>query len=86
MIEQKQIEYAKEIGDVGKLLVQVVKVIKKREELGESIDELVNAIDNIGDVSDEMAANPTAAYQTMGLHLGELVGELLAKEEPAPSA
>jgi hypothetical protein len=76
-IEKKEIEVAKELADVGTLLVEIVKVIKKKEEMGGLVDDLVEAINGIDQLDDEFKANRGVAVTTLTYKLGEVINVLL---------
>lgn len=79
-IVKKEIDYAKEIGDVFLLVEEVIKVIKKKGDYMSLIDELVAAVDGVSGVEDELKANQKAAIQTASYHLGAVVDALIHKE------
>lgn len=84
-IVKKEIDYAKEIGDVGAALEELVRVIKDKAPWNEAMDEVVAAIEGVSDIDDELEADPDAAYRTMGYHSAGMVNKLLKKKEDAPA-
>lgn len=83
-IEQKQINYAREIDDVVWLLVSLVKDIKAGKSIPEvvagSVSSLVAALNGLDQLDDEIAANKQVAYQTIGFRVGELTAAILEKK------
>ncbi len=81
-IESKQVQVAKELDDVGALLVSLVAAIKAKKDLvsllSEEIKPLMEAVNGIDQVKNEIAENKQVAAQTIGARVGELVGILLA--------
>jgi len=78
-IEKREMEIAKELDDVGALIVELVKTIKNKGDLTENIGELIQAINGVDEVDDEMAANRKVAMQTIGARVLELVDVFLPK-------
>lgn len=78
MIQSKQIAFAKEVDDVMVLFVQVVQNRKKKEEISQLMDELMNALAGIDQVDDELQQNRQVVLQTVGYRTGELVDALLS--------
>lgn len=80
-IESKSLPYAKEVGDVGVALKTLVADIKAKKSLSEiaadALPKVMAAVDGVGDIDDEVAANRGAAIATMGYHTGEIVDALL---------
>ena len=85
-IESKQVQYAKELDDVGVLLVTFADTVKQGKPLAGVVDELVSAIEGIGEVDEELAANRRVALSTLGARLGELIDALLAPKAPGKPA
>lgn len=81
-VEKKEIEYAKELGDVMVLVVELVKDIKAGKDVGaitsENLPHLINAIQGADQIPAEAKASREVALQTMGLHTGELAGVLIS--------
>lgn len=75
-IEQKQVEYAKEVDDVLVLLVELVKDVKAKKDLGaiaaENLPNLMAAITGADQVGAEVQANKAVVLQTVGHRLGDL--------------
>ncbi len=89
-IVKKEIDYAKELGDCMVLVVELVKDIKAKKSLseiaGENLANLIAAIDGIDGASAEMKDHKEAAIATLGFHVGELAGALMAPAPEAPEA
>jgi len=88
-IINKNLAYAKEIGDVGIAVRELVKSIKEKQSLGvimgTNLPTLITAVEGADKMDDETRENAQAAYATMGYHSGESVAILLAKPvAPAP--
>jgi len=83
-IEKKEIEYAKEMDDLGHALVELVRDIKAKKDIaqiaGENIPTIMDALAGIDKVDDELKANRTVAIQTIGRHLGGLVDAVLPQD------
>lgn len=81
MIEQKEVAYAKEVGDVGAALVFLLQEIKAKKPIGElaaeSLPKLIDAVAGADTIKDELTANRKASLATMGYHSGEMVDALL---------
>lgn len=87
-IQKKEVEYAKEIGDVMVLIVELVKDVKAKKAMSELMSEnlphLINAIGGVDQVPAEIAEHKVVALQTVGLHIGELAAAILAEAPAAP--
>lgn len=82
-IEKKEIDFAKELGDVMALLTEIVKHFKagkKPAELPELLDELVTAVTGIDQLDDELKENQKAAIATVLLGANDIVDIFLKKE------
>lgn len=79
-IVKKEIEYAKEIGDVFVLVEDIIVLIKEKKDYMALIPSLVNAVNGAPDVDDEFEANRKAAIQTATFHVGGIVEALLPKK------
>jgi hypothetical protein len=79
-IETKELPYAKETGDIAKLLVSVVKTIKEKGDYMSLVPELVAAVDGAPEVDNEAAESKKVVAATLGYHLGELVEAIVAKK------
>lgn len=53
MIIQKEVEYAKETGDVMDLVVEIIKVVKNGGDYESLVDDLIDAISGIEDIPNE---------------------------------
>lgn len=84
-IEKKELDYAKEVGDVGVLLAELVEDLRAKKPaetvLAENIQNLVAAIDKVDQVDDEMKANRKAALATIGYHTGELTDAIIGNKQ-----
>ena len=78
-IEKQDVEIAKQLDDVGALLVELMKVIKKKEPISEVVDELVAAIEGVGEISSEFQENQVAAIKTISARAGEMIAVLIEK-------
>lgn len=83
-IETKQIEYAKEIDDATKLLVELVADLRAKKSISEiaaeNIPNLLAALDGIDQVDDEFEENRKVALATVGYRAGELTDALLPQK------
>lgn len=83
MIEQKQIDVAKELDEVMLLIVGLVGDIKAKKSPGEiaagRLGDLMNALGGMDQLDDEMRLNRKAALGVIGLRMGELADALLPK-------
>lgn len=79
-IQQKQIDYAKEVDDVLVLVVELVKDIKAKKDMAalaaENLPNLMNAIGGLDQVGDEFK-NKQVVLSTVGYRVGELSGALI---------
>jgi predicted ribonuclease toxin of YeeF-YezG toxin-antitoxin module len=80
-IENKEVKYAKEIGEVCSLTTEIVATIKKKGDYMSLMPKLVAAVDGVADVDDEFKADRKTALATVGYHSGELVDALLPVAE-----
>jgi septation ring formation regulator EzrA len=84
MIEKREVEVAKEIDDVGILIVSLVTDIKAGKDpvsIGqENLDELMAAIKGIDQVDEEIADNLKIALSTIGARAGELAYAIIGKQ------
>ena len=86
-IEKREVEFAKEIDDVGVLLVQIVRDAKAGKSAMEiasgSVGNLLNALTGVDQLPAEVKANRKVALQTIGFRTGELTDAIL-EDAPAP--
>lgn len=76
-IEKKEIEYAKEIGDVLVLVKEIVKTIKEKKDYTALLPALISAVDGATDIDEEVKENKSAVAGTVSYHLGEIAGLFL---------
>jgi hypothetical protein len=80
-IQQKQIDYSKELDDVMVLLIALTKDIKAKKSLPDIttdvLPKLISAMDGVNQVGDEISSNHLVAGQTMGYRFGELVETII---------
>ena len=80
-IETRQVQVAKELDDLGVLLVGLVKDLKAKKPLAElassNLPALINAMSGIDQVDDELKNNKDVAYATLGSRVGELTAALV---------
>lgn len=81
MIEKKEVEFAKEIDDAAKLLVDLVYDIRAKKDLSaiaaENLKGLMDTISNVDQVDDEVAASRRVALATIGYRIGELADAIM---------
>lgn len=81
-VQKKELDYAKEVGDVGVALEKIVRDIRQEKQIGDivsgSLQSLIDAVAGADQMDDEMKANRKAAFATMGYHTGEITDALLA--------
>ena len=77
MIEQVEVKRAKEINDVMTLIVELVKVIKTKGDYTSLMDELIDAIDGVGEISTEIKEDLATCINTVGGRAGEIVAPFL---------
>lgn len=73
-IEKKEIEYAKEIGDVLVLVKEIVKTIKEKKDYTALLPALISAVDGATNIDEEVKENKAAVAGTVSYHLGEIAG------------
>lgn len=80
-IVQKEIAYAKEIGDVGVALEALLADIVAKKSVAviaaDSFQKLIDAVNGVDQVGAEVQVDRSAALHTMGYHLGGLVDALM---------
>lgn len=80
-IQKKEVEYAKEMDDVGALLVKIVKEAKEKKPVGDiasgSVQALIDAISGVDQVGVEFDKSRKVALQTILSRVGELVDAVL---------
>lgn len=80
-IEKKEVDIAKEVDDVGRLLVELVADIRAKKSVteiaGENIQNLIDAINGIDQVDDEIKANRKVVMATIGARTGELADAII---------
>lgn len=74
MVIQKEISYAKEIGEVMVLVSKLTSTIVNKGDYMAVMPELIAAIDGISDIDDEFNSNKQVAIATIAYHAGELAG------------
>lgn len=79
MIVKKEVDYAKEIGEVVSLSGKLIKTIKEKGDYAAVLPDLILAVEGVSNIDDEFKSNRQAALATVGYHAGELVDALLPK-------
>ncbi len=69
----KEINEAKEIGEIMDLIVAIVETVVNEGEYTELVDDLLKAIDGIGDIGEE-SKNKEAMYNAVALRLVKVAG------------
>jgi hypothetical protein len=87
-IEKREVDVAKEIDDVMKAVVEIVKDVKEKKSVAdiamENMQNLIDALSGVDQMGSELEENRAAAMSTVALRVAELADLLLApKEEPA---
>lgn len=77
MIEKKEINYAKEIGDVLDLIKALVVTIKTKGDYTALVAPLVTAIAGIDQVDDEFKADIEASINTITIGANGIVWALV---------
>lgn len=81
MIQQKQIDYAKEVDDVMVALVGLVSDIKAHASAGtiatDAFQNVIAAVSGLSQLSVEIAANKKVCMETVGYRVGDLASALL---------
>lgn len=80
-IEKKEIDFAKETDDVMKLVVELVKTIKEKGDYANLLDELIEAINGIDEVSAEYKSNLKAVINTVQLNVTDIAMIFIKKED-----
>lgn len=96
MIENKQVEWAKESGDHGEVLKEIARGVSEGKsimEIASSLpDEVMASISGADQTDDEMRENLPAFIGTLCYQVGYAVGLMLQKKdeagepEPEPAA
>lgn len=81
MIEKKEIDYAKELGDIFDLVGQILMAIKNKTGYEALIPALITAVDGIGQIDDEFKANLKAAINTAQLKVVDIIFKMAEKKE-----
>ena len=84
MIIKKEVEYAKEAGDIMALAVAVVKHFKDGKSVAQAtelLDELMIAVNGVDQIDDEWAASKSAVLNAVLLGASEMTEALMAKKE-----
>lgn len=80
-IEQKQIDYAKELDDVLVLLVDLLKEIKAGKSVAQiatdELQDLFTAVAGVSDIPSEFATSREVALQTAFYRTASIVDTLL---------
>lgn len=71
-LTKKEIEICKETDDVLNLLVEVVKCIRKKQSYVSLMDELVTAVEGIGEIAKEVKHTKEFA-NTIGSKTGDFI-------------
>jgi hypothetical protein len=81
MIQEKSVQYAKELDDCLVLMIELAKDIKEGKDIGalvsENLPNLIQAIGGMEQIKGELEANKEVVYSTAGFRMGELVGALV---------
>ena len=88
MIEKKEVDYAKEVGDVMNLVVGLVGHFRAGKSAAEAtalLPELLEAVSGMDNIDDELEESKQAVMNAVLLGAAELVNALLVKED-APVA
>lgn len=81
MIEVVEVKRAKEINDVMNLVVEVIKVVKAKGDYTELLDELIAAIDGVGEIGSEIKEDLAACINTVGGRAGDIVAPFIKAQE-----
>ena len=84
MIEKKELDYAKEAGDVVKLLVAIAEHFKMGKSVAESydlLDEVMAALKGMDQIDDEYEVSKSAVLGTILYETSALV-EILSRKLP----
>jgi len=79
MIIKKEVEFAKEIGEVLSFAVAIIKVVKEKGDYTPLIGDLVKAIDGLSDFKEEIKNIP-ALTVTGADAVGKII-ELFIKKD-----
>ena len=84
-IEKREVNVAKELGDVMAMVKNLVKTIKEKGDYSALIGNLISAIDGMGQIDDEFKSDLKACVNTVTLEATEIAFILLEKKvEVAP--
>lgn len=80
-ILQKQVSYAKELDDVLVAAVSLLQQIRDKKSIPDIIttefQAVVDAVNGIGDVKNELAADRKVCLETIGYRIGDIVDAIL---------
>lgn len=83
MIQDVQVKVAKEVDDVGALLVTIVADIRAKKPISEiaadALPKLIAAIDGVEQIPAELVASRKVVLSTIGARLGELTDAILGQ-------
>ncbi len=81
MIHDVTVKRAKEINDVMDLVVEVIVVVKNKGDYTSLLDELITAIDGVGEIGNEIKEDLAVCINTVGGRSGDIVAPFIKKEE-----
>ena len=80
MLEERMLKIAKETDDVIVCAVELVKCIKKKGDYASLVDDLIVAVDGVGQISEEMK-HTKEFINTIGSRIGDFVDAFSSKED-----
>jgi hypothetical protein len=90
-IQQRTVNYAKELDDVAKLPADMIRAIRAAKAAGLStaqivmqvsaaeFTEFVDAVSGFTDISSEFQVDPGTCYRTLGYQAGDTAAALLGQ-------
>ena len=83
-IVTQEVQIAKEVDEVGRLVEELVEDIRDGKDagqiVGENLKNLTDAIAGLDQVDDELKANRKVVMQTIGRRTGGLADAIIGKE------
>lgn len=82
MIQEKTVQYAKEIDDVLVLVVKIIEMAKAGQDVmaiaSGAVAPLIDAVAGIQGAGEELSLNKKVVFETVGYRVGEIAGALVA--------
>ena len=90
MLQKREVEYAKEVDDVLKLVVELVADLRAKKSISdvaaENLPGLMEALNGMDQVDDELKESRKVVLETVGYRVGSLTDAVLGVKKVEDNA